>query len=113
MRFKKLFTALTTAVLVSAFFVMPVSAHGHHGHHEQRYTQTVENTDCPVCTVDGCTEAGRHTHDGHDYCGYNHESGYCDGSCEAAVSDTTDSEETVSKKSVSNYRCVRRHHCYY
>lgn len=73
MRFKKLLTALITASLISVLFVMPVSAHGHHGaqgHHSQ-------TSDCPVCTVDGCTEMGRHSHDGHDYCGYNHTSRHC------------------------------------
>lgn len=115
MRFKKLLTALTTAALLSVLFVMPVSAHGHHGHHGQYQTQVqvTEDTDCPVCTVDGCTEIGRHVHDGHNYCGYHHESGYCDGSCAAVVSDTTDSTDTAPATSNSQYRCLKRHHCHY
>lgn len=93
MRFKKMLTAAVAASLISVLFVMPVSAHGHHGsqgHHNQTSNTTVTsetttsettvsaNTDCPVCTVDGCTETGRHSHDG-----------------------TTNSR-----------RCVRRFHCH-
>ncbi len=81
MYFKKLLAGIATAALVSCIFVLPVSAHGHHGH----YNQTASQTECPVCTFEGCTEEGRHTHDGCYYCGYDHEDGYCDGSC-AAVS---------------------------
>ncbi|MBO5033089.1 MAG: hypothetical protein J6D08_14660 [Lachnospiraceae bacterium] len=76
MLFQKLFTAAVTAALTSVLFVMPVSAHGHHS----RQAQTVD-TSCPVCTVEDCTEEGRHSHDGHEYCGYNHADGYCDGTC--------------------------------
>ena len=86
MRFKKRFAAAVTAMLVLVLFTMPVSAHGHHGHHgghhgHNDYSAPVE-PDCPVCTVDGCIEYGRHTHDGHDYCGFDHKNGYCDGFCE-------------------------------
>ncbi len=70
-------TVLMSVAVLTVLMVMPVSAHGHHGHHRQ---QTVD-TSCPVCTVDGCTETGRHTHDGCEYCGYDHEDGYCDGTC--------------------------------
>ncbi len=89
MRLKRLLTAAMTAAMVSVLFVMPVSAHGHH-----RHAQTID-TSCPVCTVEGCEKTGRHTHDGKDYCGYNHADGYCDHSC-----------ETVSRHH------GRRHHCH-
>lgn len=82
MRLKKLFTALMAAAMASVLFVMPVSAHGHH-----RSAQTAD-TSCPVCTVDGCEETGRHTHDGKDYCGYDHADGYCDHSCETSSRNT-------------------------
>lgn len=75
MHVKKMLGGAATVALISLLFVMPVSAHGHH-------SRTTLNTDCPVCTVEGCTEVGRHTHEGHDYCGYDHRDGYCDGSCE-------------------------------
>lgn len=78
MHFRKRSAAVMTAALLSVLVVMPVSAHGHHGHHRQ--SSTVD-TSCPVCTVEGCTETGRHTHDGCEYCGYDHEGDYCDGSC--------------------------------
>lgn len=74
MHVKKMLAAAATAAMISLLFVMPVSAHGHH-------SRATVNTDCPVCTVEGCTEEGRHTHEGHDYCGYDHQNGYCDGSC--------------------------------
>lgn len=78
---KKIACAVAAGMVAALFTVSPAFAHGH-GHH--RRVDTVD-TSCPVCTVEGCTETGRHVHDGHDYCGYNHSSGYCDGSC-AAVS---------------------------
>lgn len=69
----------TAVLLLSLLVVIPVSAHGHH-----RQAAAQADTQCPVCTVEGCTETGRHTHDGIAYCGYNHSSGYCDGTCEYA-----------------------------
>lgn len=55
------------------------STTGYHTHDSQ------ECWGCyPVCTVEGCTESGHHVHDGHGYCGYEHSSGYCDGSCMTA-----------------------------
>ncbi len=91
MRAKRLFAAAAAIVLASSLFVMPASAHGHH-----RQTQTVD-TGCPVCTVEGCTEEGRHSHDGHNYCGYDHADGYCDGSC-------------VPVQNISRRGCGGRHH---
>lgn len=76
---KKFAVAVAAGMLMASLTVFPAAAHGH-GHHRQA-SVTAEDTSCPVCTVEGCTETGRHTHDGHDYCGYNHSSGYCDGSC--------------------------------
>ncbi len=104
MRLRKLFTAALTVAMVSMVFVMPVSAHGHNSR-----TTVVKDTDtsCPVCTVEGCTEEGRHTHDGHDYCGYDHKDGYCDHSCETASDDST------SGKTVSRGRCGARRHCHH
>lgn len=81
MRMKRLLTAAMTAALVSTLFVMPVSAHGHGHYRQTRVVVDTVDTECPVCTVEGCTEEGRHIHDGHDYCGYDHADGYCDGSC--------------------------------
>ena len=96
MQIKKLFTTVATAALVSILFVMTVSAHGHY-----RQTQNID-TSCPVCTAEDCVEKGRHTHDGKDYCGYNHADGYCDHSC-----------ETTSNKTASRHgRSGRQHHCH-
>ena len=91
MYFKKLLAGVATAALVSFVFVLPVSAHGHHGH----YGQAASQTDYPVCTFEGCTEEGRHELDGCYYCGYDHADGYCDGSC-----------VTVPRRGHG------RHHCY-
>ena len=88
MHFKKLFTAAAATALISVLFVLPVSAHGHH------HQTTTSHTGYPVCTVEGCTEEGRHAHDGCYYCGYDHEDGYCDGSC-----------ETVSRRRSGKHRC--------
>lgn len=77
---KKFVAAVTAGLLAAALTAFPAAAHGH-GHYRQASGAT-EDTSCPVCTVEGCTETGRHTHDGHDYCGYDHSSGYCDRSCE-------------------------------
>lgn len=94
MSIRKLLRTIVAVTLISVLFVTPVSAHGHH--HRQTTAAasttttaaTVTDTSCPVCTVEGCTETGRHTHDGYDYCGYDHADGYCDGTC-AAVGTTT------------------------
>lgn len=95
MRLGKLLTAAAAAAMVSVLLVMPVSAH--HGHHRQ----AAADTGCPVCTVEDCTEEGRHLHDGEYYCGYDHKDGYCDGSCGAAAERTSRS-----------HGCGRRGRCY-
>ena len=77
MHLRRRLTAVMAAALLAVLLAMPVSAHGHHGHHRQ----STADTSCPVCTVEGCTETGRHTHDGCEYCGYDHEGDYCDGTC--------------------------------
>ncbi len=82
---RKIAAAAAAGVLAAALVTFPAAAHGH-GHHRQASSVTCD-TSCPICTVEGCTETGRHTHDGHDYCGYDHSGGYCDRSCET-VSDT-------------------------
>lgn len=79
---KKITMAAAAGLMAAALTAFPAAAHGH-GHHRQECVVT-QDTSCPVCTVEGCEEAGRHTHDGHDYCGYEHSSGYCDRSCERA-----------------------------
>lgn len=73
----KRFAAGTAAVLTALLLAAPASAHCGHG---RRAAKTAA---CPVCTVEDCTYAGRHTHNGHTYCGYDHEGGYCDGTCYA------------------------------
>ena len=83
--------ALGMAGLMAVAFCSPAWAHGH-GHHRgagqaAASTQAAvsQGDQCPVCTVEGCAEAGRHYHDGAIYCGYAHSSGYCDGSCGDAI----------------------------
>lgn len=96
MRIKKMaarkMAALGMAGLMAMAFCSPAWAHGH-GHHRgagqaAASTQAAagsQGDQCPVCTVEGCAEAGRHYHDGTIYCGYAHSSGYCDGSCGDAI----------------------------
>ena len=89
---KKFVTASVAGMMAAMLVAFPASAHG-----DRRQAVAVD-TSCPVCTVEGCTETGRHYHDDHEYCGYGHSSGYCDHSC-----------ETVSSYS----SCHRGHHgCY-
>ena len=91
---KRMATAAAAGILAATLMSFPAFAHGH-GHH--RSAASVD-TSCPVCTVEGCTETGRHVHDDHYYCGYEHSSGYCDGSCAAA--------------SQSDSYCGRGHGCH-
>lgn len=144
---KKMFLAGTAAVLAFSLSVFPAFAHGHHGgHHGNRTAVTVPdgnyntgvagNTDInadagisadpdtetvpgtyPVCTFEGCTETGRHLHDGSYYCGYYHNGGYCDGSCigsSATVSDSSaaDSSPAANSPSASGYYYGRRYNCH-
>ena len=74
MRLKRLLALGAAGALIAAIAVTPASAHGRRHHSKSP-------SSCPVCTVYGCTVSGRHTHNGLAYCGYHHESGYCDGSC--------------------------------
>lgn len=103
---RKFMAAGISVFLAAAMFTVPAYAHGHHsrGHHQAAENGcaawngteagcaamtddgiwTGEETRCPVCPVDGCTEAGHHWHEEAVYCGYPHEHGYCDGSCVTA-----------------------------
>ena len=75
---KKALAYGSVGLLAAGLMVMPVSAHGHHAQ-----TSVPADQVCGLCTVADCATAGLHTHDGQTYCGYNHECGYCDGSCGA------------------------------
>ncbi len=72
---KKLVICGVAGVLLAGLSVAPVSAHGHHSQSDSAAKI------CSLCTLEGCTETGYHTHDGEAYCGYDHSCGYCDGSC--------------------------------
>ena len=97
MNLKKTVALGLAGVLLSGVFVMPVSAHGHHGS-QSGCGYDYEHL-CEVCAVDGCTKVGWHVHDGSTYCGYDHVDGYCDGTCDAvrvcAVSGCTESGHHV------------------
>ncbi len=71
---------ILTALLLAALVVLPVSAHG-----MRRQAVNPQEPTCgvSVCPFEDCREAGRHYHDGVCYCGYNHEGGLCDGSCQS------------------------------
>ena len=84
MRIRKMGMACLACLMISILFVLSASAHGrHHGRSGcgmQTQTQT-QPVSVSVCTIEGCTQSGRHTHDGVPYCGYSHAGGFCDGSC--------------------------------
>lgn len=75
MRHKKSLPVALLAMCITCFVATPVYAHGHHRQ------AAPANTSYQVCPYDDCAETGRHTHEGTYYCGYHHESGYCDGYC--------------------------------
>ena len=77
MSLKRFCSAGILCLLAAILFAVPVSAHGHGGHRGGGHRQTAVT----VCTVEGCAAVGRHSHDGVLYCGYRHESGFCDGQC--------------------------------
>ena len=86
---KRLGAALL-CVLIMSLLILPASAHHGHGGGHHGCSTPVDNTTASapavpaavtVCPVEGCTTAGRHTHNGVTYCGANHAGGYCDGSC--------------------------------
>ena len=77
----KRFAAGTAAVLTALLLAAPASAHCGHGRVAR--AASAVSTAYPVCTVEGCAIAGRHTHSGRTYCGYDHEDGFCDGACRA------------------------------
>ncbi len=86
---KKYITAGIAIVLSVALLVPVAYACGGHGRMvssqpmAENTTVDAKVTTCPVCTVETCQIAGRHSHDDTLYCGYHHADGICDGSCRA------------------------------
>lgn len=78
--YKKRFAAGFMALMMLS--LLPVSASAHCGGHRRAAAAPV-NVNCEVCSVEDCTIAGRHIHDGVTYCGYAHTDGICDGTCYA------------------------------
>ena len=78
---KKLTAVCLLCLLTAASLVLPAFAHGHRGGHHRATTQATQSV--AVCPVENCTATGRHSHWGVTYCGYDHESGFCDGNCRA------------------------------
>ena len=87
---RKLFAAL---LAVSALLIVPASAHG--GHCRQAAIQQ-QPAVYYLCQVEGCTVAGRHYHDGTAYCGAEHACGWCDGSCQTAVTAQASGQAAVT-----------------
>lgn len=110
MRIRKMSAFGMTGILLAALFVMPVSAHGHY----HNRTDASVNAVCEVCTVEDCTKSGLHVHDDVTYCGYDHESGYCDGSCGAvAVCTMEGCVETGHHSHNKQTYCGYDHECGY
>ena len=107
---RKSLVLVMTGILLAASAVMPVSAHGHH--HNQ--TDTTADIVCEVCTVEGCKKSGLHVHDDVTYCGYDHESGFCDGSCGAVEVCTVEGcNETGRQTHDDETYCGYAHECGY
>lgn len=111
---KKFISTALAGLALCSLLAVPALAHGHHGGHG--HYRTAQPATCEPCTVEGCTEVGRHLHDGtyycgaqpryelcpvegctvvgrhlHDgtyYCGACHAEGYCDGECPLASPET-------------------------
>ena len=81
MTLKKTLAAGAASALLLSVLVIPASAHGGGHHHGGTTTPRYA-----VCAVEGCSETGRHAHDGVTYCGYDHTGGYCTGSSCSAPS---------------------------
>lgn len=82
MRIKRALSFGLACIMAVSLLAAPAFAHGSHGRggcHGQR--ARVQQTAISVCAVEGCSVAGRHVHDGVIYCGYDHEGGYCNGTC--------------------------------
>ena len=79
MSLKKLLVSAVAAACAASLLIPAAYAHG--GCHGRRNTQPTTPYRCAVCTVEGCTQTGRHYHDGVLYCGHDHASGWCDGTC--------------------------------
>ena len=87
MRFKRVFFSCLVCVLSLSLLIAAASAHGgHHGRGGGCHSRRTQTQQVSVCTVEGCSLAGRHVHNGTVYCGYDHEGGYCNGSCAALCS---------------------------
>lgn len=90
MRLKKSLSVGAAALMAALVFVTPVSAHGCHG----RSQTSTAVSQRQVCCVEDCTEPGRHCYDGVEYCGYDHEDGYCDDTCPRLVCSLEDCTES-------------------
>lgn len=84
MQVRRIVSAGIACAILTALVVIPASAHGCHGGrrsgHCGGYAED-QQTAISVCAVADCSLAGRHTHDDVVYCGYDHESGFCNGAC--------------------------------
>lgn len=76
MSMKKLLISALAAMCAASLLVPAAYAHGCHGQ-----SAGTRRAGCAVCTVEDCTLSGRHVHGKTVYCGFDHEDGWCDGSC--------------------------------
>lgn len=110
-RMKGRLTAGVLCAMLAAMLVVPVSAHGCHGGrgggHHGGYARNVQTT-VTVCPYSDCTLAGRHTHSGVTYCGYDHAGGFCDGTCTAILA----AQAAKAAPTVTASGCGHHgHHC--
>ncbi len=85
MRVRRGFAVCLLCALTAVLLLVPASAHGcgRHGGHHGSQRSTVQPSAVALCALEDCAVSGRHSHGGVVYCGYAHESGFCDGSCRA------------------------------
>jgi len=95
--------------VIAALMIVPAASHACHrnsGHHG-RYANQVQTT-ITVCPYENCTLAGRHTHSGVTYCGYDHAGGFCDGTCTAILA----AQAAKAAPTVTASGCGHHgHHC--
>ena len=76
MSLRKIFISALCAACAVSLLVPAAFAHGCH--------RRAQSAQCGLCTVEGCTLTGPHTHGGKRCCGDHHSDGFCEAIYHAA-----------------------------